>query len=471
MNLLLLALLAGAPGEDPARAAAYDALAQHPRRTPVVEVASVVGPSVVYIETESVGTVESWPFSRKVRQQGGGTGVVVHEEGFVVTNFHVVRGAQRITVSFAGDPVSYLAELLSYKQNEDLALLRILDEGLLDTGELREGLPAGMRSGSVRRTETPDLFHVEVERRPFPAVRMGTSADLMIGETVVAIGNPHGQEHTVSDGIVSGLHRDVQAQDLRFSNLIQTDASINLGNSGGPLLNIHGELIGINTVMNTAAENIGFAIPVDRVREVLEEELIPNARRRAWLGLDLDPMDPGLVTAVVPGGPAEAAGLCVGHRIERLGERRVDTAEDWTLASLQLMPGELTLAEVAGPDGPLELKLIPWTKVDGILWRHLGLRIQVLKTRRSGDLVRVISVQPEGPAAATGMEIGDLLPAVRPATMGGRPSAKIRSGRDLAAIVERMAPDEELEVEVIRVRPEAPGELDRYVGTIVVSGG
>ena len=135
------------------------------------------------------------------------------------------------------------------------------------------------------------------------------------------------------------------------------------------------------------------------------------------------------------------------------------------------MPGELTLAEVAGPDGPLELKLIPWTKVDGILWRHLGLRIQVLKTRRSGDLVRVISVQPEGPAAATGMEIGDLLPAVRPATMGGRPSAKIRSGRDLAAIVERMAPDEELEVEVIRVRPEAPGELDRYVGTIVVSEG
>lgn len=470
MSTLLLALIPLLAPEDPARAAAYDALAQQPRRTPVVAVASVVGPSVVYIETESVGTVNSWPFSRRVRQQGGGTGVVVHEDGFVVTNYHVVKGAQKITVSFAGDPVSYLAELLSYKQNEDLALLRILDEGLLDTGELREGLPTGMRSSSVRRTEVPDQFRVEVERRPFPAVRMGTSADLMIGETVVAIGNPHGQEHTVSDGIVSGLHRDVQAQDLRFSNLIQTDASINLGNSGGPLLNIHGELIGINTVMNTAAENIGFAIPVDRVREVLEEELIPNASRRAWIGIDLDPMEPGLVTAVVPGSPAEAAGLCVGHRIVRLGERRVESTEDWTLASLQLTPGELTPTEVDGPDGATELKLIPWSKVDGVLWRHLGLRVQVLRTRRSGDLVRVVSVRAEGPAAATGLQEGDLLPAVRPSDMADRPSAMVRSGRDLAAIVERMAAGAELEVEVIRVNPDLQGKLDRYVGSIVLSG-
>ncbi|MDA0949024.1 MAG: trypsin-like peptidase domain-containing protein, partial [Planctomycetota bacterium] len=325
-------------------------------------------------------------------------------------------------------------------------------------------------SSSVRRTEVPDQFRVEVERRPFPAVRMGTSADLMIGETVVAIGNPHGQEHTVSDGIVSGLHRDVQAQDLRFSNLIQTDASINLGNSGGPLLNIHGELIGINTVMNTAAENIGFAIPVDRVREVLEEELIPNASRRAWIGIDLDPMEPGLVTAVVPGSPAEGAGLCVGHRIVRLGERRVESTEDWTLASLQLTPGELTPTEVEGPDGSIELKLIPWSKVDGVLWRHLGLRVQVLRTRRSGDLVRVVSVRERGPAAATGLQEGDLLPAVRPSDMTDRPSAKARSGRDLAAIVERMAAGDELEVEVIRVNPDLQGKLDRYVGSIVVSG-
>jgi S1-C subfamily serine protease len=209
---------------------------------------------------------------------------------------------------------------------------------------------------------------------------------------------------------------------------------------------------------------------VDRVREVLEEELIPNASRRAWIGVDLDPMEPGLVTAVVPGSPAEAAGLCVGHRIVRLGERRVESTEDWTLASLQLTPGELTPTAVDGPDGATELKLIPWSKVDGVLWRHLGLRVQVLRTRRSGDLVRVISVREEGPAAATGLQEGDLLPAVRPSEMADRPSAKIRSGRDLAAIVERMAAEDELEVEVIRVNPDLQGKLDRYVGSIVVSG-
>ena len=102
--------------------------------------------------------------------------------------------------------------------------------------------------------------------------------------------------YTVSTGIISGLHRDVSVpgRDLNFRGLIQTDASINFGNSGGPLLNIHGELIGINTVMNASAENIGFAIPVDRVRQVLEDVLFPNARR-TWLGFDVVEDASGLV--------------------------------------------------------------------------------------------------------------------------------------------------------------------------------
>ena len=119
---------------------------------------------------------------------------------------------------------------------------------------------------------------------------MGTSADLMPGERVIAIGNPYGQSHTVSTGIISGLHRDVPIPDqgLHFRDLIQTAASINLGNSGGPLLNIYGELIGINTVISAGAENIGFAIPVARVKFVLSNYLLDLRVARSYLGAEFD---------------------------------------------------------------------------------------------------------------------------------------------------------------------------------------
>lgn len=445
---------------------AYDSLRRFERRTPVVEVAAVVGPSVVYIETETVGTVASWPFQpRRVLQQGAGTGVVVHEDGYVVTNFHVVKGARRITVSFAGDPVAYVAELLSYKEAEDLALLRITEEGILDRSELREGLAAGAIPDTTGPSPQNGLVRVKNPRPPYPAVRMGTSADLMIGEPVVAIGNPHGQEHTVSDGIVSGLHRNVQAQDLLFRNLIQTDASINLGNSGGPLLNIHGELIGINTVMNMAAENIGFAIPVDRVREVLEEELLPNAHR-AWMGLEFVEGEPGLVSGVTPGGPADNAGLCAGDRIVSLGDRDVGSDEDWLLASLPISPGSLAEVSVlrAGAEETVLLRMVPWDKTDGLLWGTLGLRVQAIRTR-SGELVRVTSVQEGGPAAETGVEAGDVLPAVRPPGTGGR-SIAIRTPRDLAALAARLESGDDLEIEVLRMSEDLSGDLLRMVGSI-----
>ena len=270
MLSLLLAIAATAPqGSD--LDALYDILQEEERITPEVRIVQAVVPAVVFIETEFLAQRNSFGFLFSRSYEGSGSGVVVHPDGYIVTNYHVVAGARAIKVSFARIPGQFEAELVSFKRSEDLALLRIRGDG------------------------------------PFPTVRLGTSSDLLEAERVVAIGNPYGQTHTVSKGIISGLHRDVQVpgQNLVFTDLIQTDASINFGNSGGPLLNIRGELIGINTAMNSQAENIGFAIPVDRVRDVLNDILFPRARR-SWLGFEL----------------AEDGSRAVGQRLARRARLR-----------------------------------------------------------------------------------------------------------------------------------------------------
>ena len=212
----------------------------------------------------------------------------------------MVEGAQQITVSYDGDPNEYPARMMSAVREEDLALLKIEP---VDNGSATE-LPDWDGDGIA------DLR--PAGERSFPTVRMGTSSDLMPGERVVAIGNPHGQTYTVSTGIISGLYREVPVpgRQLHFRGLIQTDASVNRGNSGGPP-NIHGELIGINTVMNTDAENIGFAIPVDRSQT--SPIACPDARR-AWPRRG----GAGRRARGHPGlgsGPAAAAGICQADRV------------------------------------------------------------------------------------------------------------------------------------------------------------
>src|SRR5687767_9048124 len=205
-NVLILGSMGLWPGPQ---APAPDERAQR-RVTPEVLVVREASPAVVYIV--STGYTSAFDiFGQPVRQENrsAGTGVMVDPEGFLVTNFHVVANAAgasggRLEVQFdnAVDERTYSAQLVSYVQREDLALLKIVGD------------------------------------RKFPVVKMGTSADLMIGERVIAIGNPYQQKLSVSAGIIAGLHRelDVPGSRLQFNDLFQTDASINHGNSGGPLL-------------------------------------------------------------------------------------------------------------------------------------------------------------------------------------------------------------------------------------------
>ena len=203
------------------------------RDTPLVRAVQLSRKSVVNIHTErmSAEDKDSKFFSSKSRKVTGmGTGLVIDERGYVVTNYHVIQDVDVITVTLEGGS-SYEGHPVSYDRKHDLAIIKI--------------------------TATEQLT----------VMNMGTSSDLMLAETVYAVGNAFGYEHTVTAGIVSQLHRDVEVDETQsYENLIQTDASINPGNSGGPLINLNGEVIGINVAIRSGAQRIGFAIPIDDAR-------------------------------------------------------------------------------------------------------------------------------------------------------------------------------------------------------------
>jgi len=236
------------------------------RRTAVVSAVERSAPAVVNITTDGGGS-RGW-VSQTVR--GSGSGVIVHPDGYVVTNSHVVRGAARITVELSranGGPKgkAYAARLLEDDPAHDLALLRIATEG------------------------------------PAPYVGLCSTCAIMIGETAIAIGNPYGLGDSVTVGIVSALNRTASiSSGFTVRNLIQTDASINQGNSGGALLNLEGNLIGINSAIHPSARGIAFTVPADEVQALLDRNLGTAARPSK-------PAPPAPVPSAVPALPAPAA--------------------------------------------------------------------------------------------------------------------------------------------------------------------
>ncbi len=444
----------------------YDSLQKLPRETPISLVAQAVGPSVVYVETEMVQRVETIFGVRNRPQNGSGSGVVIHPSGLIITNYHVIEGAREIKVSFEGHPESYPAEAISFVRDEDLALLKIqLPDAPESWKALRPNSRRGLRTDSALRGDSSEPRLEDA----FPTVRMGTSADLMPGERVVAIGSPHGQTYTVSTGIISGLHRDVAipGRNLNFQGLIQTDASINFGNSGGPLLNIHGELIGINTVMNTSAENIGFAIPVDRVRQVLEDFLFPNARR-TWLGFDLaEGTDELVVSKVWPLGPADGSGLCEGDRIVALERTEVSDSESFLLQSLQVDAGRPVELAFARDGEVYRATLEGWDELNGFFYRNVGMAVREIQVRgNSRPFLQVGSVLPGSSADDLGVLEGDLLQAARPRTRRRFRATALSDKATLKMILDRFPEGTEIEIDAYR---DLNGDL-RYTSNELLKG-
>jgi serine protease Do len=244
----------------------------------------------------------------------------------------------------------------------------------------------------------------------------------MIGETVIAIGNPFGLSHTVTTGVVSALGRSLRSEERTFSDFIQTDCAINPGNSGGPLLNIRGELIGVTTAIYGKAQGIGFAIPVDRARRIMRDLVSYGAVREGWLGLAVQDLTPELakhfdvragvlVTGVEEGSPAEKAGLGRGMVVTAADGHPVRTMADWDGLVAAHAPGE-TVALTAVDDGKerqlsLTVGTYPTKALDALASGGLGLDVK----EKGGGLV-IESVRRGSAAARIGIKPGDRLLAV-----------------------------------------------------------
>src|SRR5438105_8519167 len=288
--------------------AGTEAKGQYARQTPIVSAVKKTRDAIVSIKAE------------KRRGRSGkevvGTGVIVDERGYVLTNHHVAAVSDSITVQLA-DGSEYDVKTIADVSSHDLAILRIL--GRDDTAPLLQALP------------------------------LGPGGDLMVGETVIAIGHPFGYQNTVTTGIVSALGREITMPNGEtLTNLIQTSASINPGNSGGPLLNINGELIGINVALRDGAQGIAFALNAETVKEVLSQHLsglrlsgvTHGLRCREAVqpeGLDRQHV---VVEAVIAEMPAAVAGLARGDEILAVARQAVSNRFDLERAIWGYRPGE-----------------------------------------------------------------------------------------------------------------------------------
>jgi serine protease Do len=368
--------------------------------TPVVRAVRDARPAVVNIQGQKlVASAEQAVAGAEAPHQvnGMGTGIVIDERGYILTNYHVVADVRRIEVTLDNHR-SYVAELLARDSDTDLAVIKI---------------------------KVPE---------PMEVIRIGTSADLMEGESVIALGNAFGYEHTVTRGIISALNRDVQVSDAQsYDDLIQTDASINPGNSGGPLLNIDGEMVGVNVAVRAGAQGIGFAIPVDIAMRVAAELMSVEQLESKWHGLvtresSEDDAASLKVTKVESGSPAAKCGLEPGDEIVRVGQLTTVRPLDVERAMINCRNGQAVPVEVRreGRAMTVQLALAPCPpdiiarkKIDhseSVAWKVFGLELveepgdsfQRRSTRYRGGM-RVVGVRPDSPAGIEGILPGDIL--------------------------------------------------------------
>ena len=406
------------------------------RRSPIVEVFENSRDAVVNISTtrtvqmRSLGVPSLWddifdfgPPRRWNREvQSIGSGVVVHPSGYIVTNAHVVAQASDVRVNFPHGPTEP-AEILAVDSEHDLAVLKINAS------------------------------------QPLPAQKLGRSDDLMVGETVVAIGNPLGLQFTVTAGIVSALDRSLDFGDERvYRGLIQTDASINPGNSGGPLLNVNGELIGINTAIRGDAQNIGFAIPVDRLWELLPVMLDIERRERVKFGLRVGGPH-AEVLDVRAGSPAAESDLKPGDRVVEFNGEPIRDGIDYYVHLLGQKPGERVNLAVRRAGGlrqvSVPLQAIPLPEGRKLAQRLLGLDLGDVPDRicRRYDLpahvgLIVTDVEHGSPADRAGVLVGDIILRLDRVTTA---NLKI-----LGLILEQVTPGDRVVVEGLRLEAQRP---------------
>lgn len=398
------------------------ALATEARETPLVKAVKRAQASVVNIHSERTArdrdVFEGGP-GRKVN--GMGTGVVIDERGYIITNQHVVADVDSLRCTLQ-DGSTYTARVISYDKKHDLAVIKIEPS------------------------------------RSLQVIPLGTSSDVRLGETVIAVGNAFGYEHTVTAGIISSLSRDVEVNEHQsYKNLLQTDASINPGNSGGPLLNLDGEVVGINVAIRAGAQRIGFAIPIDDARKYVAKLLNINRLNDTYHGLvghDLKTPEQRklVVDAAEANSPAASAGFQPGDVISQVGSTPVFDLADLERSLLDVPAGKpvevgvqrnqekvtlsLSLARINGAQNGTQFaansqpnnaapRIEPARSRTNVAadealttkcWQVLGLKLDKAPVSDLGSFrnryrggMKVVDVRPDSAASKNGINKGDIL--------------------------------------------------------------
>lgn len=395
------------------------------RMTPIVAVVEKTKDAVVYISSKKIVVERNTPagidpyfsqffdFGQQAKLRGSlGSGFIVHSDGYIITNNHVIDRARQISVELLDGRKFEDVELISADPEADIAVLKIKTD------------------------------------KPLPALELGESSDLMIGEPVVAVGNPLGFSHSVSQGIVSALHRDLKAGNDKvvFSDLIQTDAAINPGNSGGPLLNIYGQVIGINTAIRGDAQNIGFAIQVNKLRDMIPELMSPA--QVAKLDIPLKLVEKRKITP--PANVEATIQRADGAEIISIAGQKPKNIVDAYAQILKQKAGQAFSIELKGqPEVKLTPKNLPPPEALAKAKQLLGLTVEPVTPRsaeRYGllieDGIRVMAIDKASWGEKVGFQLGDVILQI------GR--FRVSTLDDFGYLLQQLQPGRQFDVRIMR---------------------
>jgi len=421
------------------------------RESPVVRAVRKVSPAVVNISSSYEVRKHASPFSGfgmdpffeeffkdffdprfESRQQNTslGSGVIIDgKRGFILTNAHVIDRSGNIKVVLE-DEHEFEAKIVGADPDSDLAVLQIDSKTRL------------------------------------PSIEMGSSDDLMIGETVIAIGNPFGFSHTVTTGVISAVDRSIRSDERVFLDFIQIDASINPGNSGGPLLNINGDLIGINTAIYAKAQGIGFAIPINKAKKIISDLIQFGEVIQTWIGITVQNLDsklagylkvPGkkgvMVKALEPGSPASSAGLKEGDIILAIGNKKIASEQDYGSVKKTYAAGDILKAQIwrNGKTETVRIKsrVFPMEMAEDLALRLMGIRVEDLtsKTRRDYRIsvhqgVVISEIDGRSDLAKIGARSGDVIRQIADAAIANKDDfkkaiVKYRQRRSVVILLQR----------------------------------
>ncbi|SMG18272.1 DegQ family serine endoprotease [Dethiosulfovibrio salsuginis] len=383
---------------------------------PVADLFEKAAPAVVNIDTEAMVRRNLSPFgndpffreffgdrfkefSQMVPMRGRGSGFIVSDDGKILTNNHVISDADKITVTLS-DGRTFEASVVGKDPTFDLAVLKI-------------------------------------EAKDLPVLELGDSEGVRVGEWAIAIGNPLGLEHSVTVGVVSAKNRSINARNFNFDGFLQTDAAINPGNSGGPLLGLDGKVIGINTAIIPYAQGIGFAIPIDMAKQVMDDIVTYGKVRRGWLGVYVQPVtkdfaqayglegtEGALVSDVIPDSPAAKAGLRRGDVIKSIAGKKVKDHQDFVMKVRHHMAGEKVPLEIVRRSKKETVEVLLAEVDDTVAFGasdsgqvdRLGVKVAKVTAQwrekyglPSDDGVVVLSVGERSAAARAGIKEGDVI--------------------------------------------------------------